>query len=62
MDHLPLFPHPEGQIKSGMEFSSGALASRLATPAGHGDQGADEERFLVEQLGQAGARLAFLGG
>jgi hypothetical protein len=44
-----------------MEFSLGTFASGLSADPGHGDQGADEEGFLVEDLGQAGADLAFLG-
>jgi hypothetical protein len=62
MDHLSLGSHPEGQIKPGVEFSSAAFASGLATDSGHGDQRADEERLLVKELSQAGADLAFLGG
>jgi hypothetical protein len=44
-----------------MKFSLGAFTSRLAADPGHGDQRADEEGLLVEQLGQAGAGLALLG-
>jgi hypothetical protein len=44
-----------------MEFSLGAFTAGLAADPGHGDQGADEQGFLVEELGQAGADLAFLG-
>ncbi len=61
MDHLALGSHPEGQVKTGVEFSSAAFASGLATDSGHGDQRADEQGCLVEELGQAGAGLAFLG-
>jgi len=43
-----------------MEFPSAAFASRLAADSVHGDQRADEQGFLVEELGQAGASLAFL--
>ena len=62
MDHLSFLSHPQGQIKPGVEFPSAAFASGLATDSGHGDETADEERLLVEQFGQAGARLAFLRG
>jgi len=62
MDHLSLFSHPEGQIKPGVEFPSAAFASGLATDPGHGDQRADEQGPLVEELGEAGAGLAFLDG
>jgi hypothetical protein len=44
-----------------MEFSLGAFTAGLAADPGHGDQGSDEQGFLVEELGQAGAGLAFLG-
>jgi len=44
-----------------MEFSLGAFTAGLAADPGHGDQGSDEEGFLVEELGQVGAGLAFLG-
>ena len=44
-----------------MEFSLATFASGLSADPGHGDQGADEEWFLVEELGQAGADLAFFG-
>jgi len=44
-----------------MEFPLGAFTSGLAADPGHGDQGSDEQGFLVEELGQAGAGLAFLG-
>lgn len=52
--------HPEGQIKPGVEFPLAAFASGLATDSGHSDQRADEERFLVEELKQAGTGLAVL--
>jgi hypothetical protein len=45
-----------------MKFSPGAFTSRFAANPVHGDQGGDEERFLVEEFGQAGAGLAFLWG
>jgi hypothetical protein len=44
-----------------MEFSLGTFTSGLAADPGHGDQGADEQGFLVEKLSQAGADLAFFG-
>mgnify|MGYP001593736187 CR=1 FL=1 len=44
-----------------MELSSGAFTAGFTADPGHGDQGSDEQGFLVEELGQAGAGLAFLG-
>jgi hypothetical protein len=61
IDHLAFFSHPQGQIEAGMEFSLGAFTSGFAADAGHGDQGTDEKGFLVKELGQAGAGLAFFG-
>jgi hypothetical protein len=61
MDHLSLGSYPEGQIKPGVEFSSAAFASGLATDSGHGDQRAHEQGLFVKELGQTGSGLAFLG-
>jgi len=44
-----------------MKFSLGAFTSGFAADPRHGDQRADEQGLLVEELGQAGAGLAFLG-
>ena len=44
-----------------MGLSLGTFTSGLAADPGHRDQGADEQGFLVEKFGQAGADLAFLG-
>jgi hypothetical protein len=60
MDHLAFFSHPQGQIEAGMEFSLSTFTPSLAADPGHRDQGADEQRFLMENLGQAGSHLAFL--
>jgi len=60
MDHLSLLSHLQGQIKPGVEFPSAASASGLATDSGHGDQRADEQGLLVEELGQARSGPAFL--
>jgi hypothetical protein len=60
MDHLALPSHPQGQIETGVELSLSAFTSRLAADPGHRDQGADEQGFVVQNLGQAGSRLAFL--
>jgi len=61
MDHLAFSPHPQGQIEAGVELSLSTFTSGLAADPGHGDQGADEQGFVVQNLGQAGSRLAFLG-
>jgi hypothetical protein len=45
-----------------MKFSPGAFTSGLAADPVHGDQRADQQGPLVEELGQAGAGLAFLWG
>jgi len=62
MDHLAFGSHPQGEIEARVEFATGAFTAGLAADAGHGDQAADEEGFLVEELSQAGACLAFFGG
>jgi hypothetical protein len=61
MNHLALLSYSQGQIQTGMELPLGASTADLAADPGHGDQRADEQGFLVEELGQAGADLAFLG-
>jgi hypothetical protein len=60
MDHLALFSYPQGEIEAGVEFSLSAFAAGLAADPGHRDQGADEQGFLVDKLGQAGSHLALL--
>jgi hypothetical protein len=62
MDHLAFFSYPQGEIQAGMEFSPGAFTSGFAADPVHGDQRADEQGSLVEELGQPGAGLAFLRG
>jgi hypothetical protein len=44
-----------------MEFSLGTFTAGFPANPGHRDQRADEQGFLVEKFGQAGADLAFLG-
>jgi hypothetical protein len=43
-----------------MEFPLGTFTAGFSADPGHGDEGADEQGFLVEELSQAGADLAFL--
>jgi hypothetical protein len=62
MDHLTFFFYPQGKIQAGMKFSLGAFTSGFAADPRHGNQRADEQGLLVEEFGQAGAGLAFLGG
>jgi len=60
MDHLAFLSHPKGEIEAGVELSLSTFTPGLATDPGHRDQGADEQGFLVDKLGQARSRLAFL--
>jgi len=62
MDHLTFFFHPQGKIQTGMKFSLGAFTSGFTADPRHGNQRADEQGFLVEELGQPGAGLALFGG
>ena len=62
MDHLPFFFHPQGKIQTGMKFSLGAFTSGFTADPRHGNQRADEQGFLVEELIQPGAGLALFGG
>jgi hypothetical protein len=62
MDHLSFSPHPQGEIKAGVELASGTLAAGLSTGPLHGDQAATEERVFMDNLGQAGAGTAFWVG
>jgi hypothetical protein len=59
MDHLSFFSYPESQIKTWMEFTSGALAAGLPTGALHGDQATAEEGLFVKDLGEAGPGPTF---
>jgi hypothetical protein len=59
MDHLSFFSHPEGQIKAGMKFASGALAAGFPTSPPHGDQAAAEEGLIVKDLGETGSSPTF---
>jgi hypothetical protein len=59
MDHLSFPPHPQGEIKAGVELASCTLAARLSTGPLHGDQAATEERVFMNDLSQAGAGTAF---
>jgi hypothetical protein len=60
MDHLALLSHSQREIEARVEFSLSAFAAGLATDPGHRDQGADEQGFLVDKLGQTGSHLALL--
>jgi hypothetical protein len=62
MDHLALGIHLQGKIEARVELTLVAFTSGLATAARHRDEAADEEGFLVKELGQTGAGQAFLGG
>jgi hypothetical protein len=59
MDHLSLSSHPEGQIKTRMKFTPGALAAGLPAGALHGDQATAEEGLFVKDLGETGSSPTF---
>ena len=59
MDHLSLLSHPQGQIKAGMELTSGALAAGLSAGSLHRDEAAQDKGLFVKDLGEAGASPPF---
>jgi len=59
MDHLSLPSHPQGKIKTWVEFASGAFAARLTAAPLHGDEAATEEGLLVKDLGESGTGSSF---
>jgi len=61
MVHLPFPTHPQGKIETRVQLATGAFTSGFAADSGHGDEGTDEERFFVEEFGETGTDLAFLG-
>jgi hypothetical protein len=59
MEHLSLSAHPQGKIKTWVEFASGAFAAGLPTGPLHADEATTEEGLLVKDLGEAGTGSSF---
>jgi len=59
MDHLSLPTHPQGKIKTWVEFASGAFTARFTADPLHGDEAATEEGLLVKDLGESGTGSSF---
>jgi hypothetical protein len=59
MDHLSLPAHPQGKIKTRVQFASGAFAARLTAGPVHGDEAATEEGLFVKDLSEAGTSPTF---